>query len=47
MKNIYYPYKANAGGGVFCDYCDTEVIETDSWADAAIFLDSGEVVEDV
>ncbi|MFB9135368.1 hypothetical protein [Vibrio olivae] len=46
MKNIYCSYKVNDGYVVFCDHCDTEVIETDSWADAAVCLGSGEVVED-
>lgn len=46
MKNIYNSYKVNDGDVVFCGYCDTEVIETDSWADAVVCLGSGEVIED-
>ncbi|HCE4590727.1 TPA: hypothetical protein NGS02_000227 [Vibrio parahaemolyticus] len=46
MKTIYYSYKVNDGDVVFCDHCDTEVIETDSWTVAAICLGSGEVIED-
>ncbi|EGQ9765540.1 hypothetical protein FWP46_24325 [Vibrio alginolyticus] len=46
MKNIYNSYKVNDDEVVFCDHCDTEVIETDSWADAAVCLGSGEVIED-
>ncbi|EJG0012259.1 hypothetical protein NV104_004416 [Vibrio parahaemolyticus] len=46
MKNIYNSYKVNDGDVVFCGYCDTEVIETDSWADAVVGLGSGEVIED-
>ncbi|MDG2676978.1 hypothetical protein P7M20_05205 [Vibrio parahaemolyticus] len=46
MKNIYNSYKVNDGDVVFCGHCDTEVIETDSWADAVVCLGSGEVIED-